>query len=212
MQGIDKFIEDNFSSYLSLPNENVFIGKRQHWFTLVPLFFFLFFLTVIFVIGQYVLLFFFLQHITIFIISASFTLIASILIAIHVYIKWFYHFYIVTNRKILEVQYIPFTSYMTYDVLLDQVKCTEVDVSTEGLVNHLFDIGTVSITFDRPTHQQEFKCINIKHYQQVGTFLSTHLIAPLNAHKTTPVWFRSNDESKGLIFTEEIFKSKNRAI
>src|SRR3990167_1988008 len=49
------------------------------------------------------------------------------------YASWYYHFYIVTNRKILEVKSIPFLSSSANDVLLDQVRCTEIDIKREGL-------------------------------------------------------------------------------
>lgn len=86
-------------------------------------------------------------------------------------VEWYFHFYIVTNRKIIEVAYRPMYSKVIYEVLLDQVRCTEVDVEGNGLVNEIFNVGTVLITFDRPTNEKIFSIENIKRPRTVAMHL-----------------------------------------
>jgi len=83
-------------------------------------------------------------------------------------VEWFFHFYIVTNRKIIEVAYRPLYSKIIFEVLLDQVRCTEVDVSGSGFFNEMFNVGTVLITFDRPTNEKIFTIENIKRPRNIA--------------------------------------------
>lgn len=62
-------------------------------------------------------------------------------------------------------------SKVIYEVLLDQVRCTEVDVEGNGLVNEIFNVGTVLITFDRPTNEKIFSIENIKRPRTVAMHL-----------------------------------------
>ena len=91
-------------------------------------------------------------------------------------IDWYFHMYILTTRKMLEIRYTPLSSYIMNDVLLDKVNCTEIDFRTKGIVNELLDIGDVVITFDRPTSQEEFVLRDIKSCHKLGSFLTRKLM------------------------------------
>ncbi|MBI4092132.1 MAG: hypothetical protein HY427_02945 [Candidatus Levybacteria bacterium] len=90
-------------------------------------------------------------------------------------IDWYFSFYIATNRKIIEVSYRPLSSREVNEVLLDQVKCTEIDSKVGGAINEFLDIGDVIVTFDRPTHQEEFVFENVPDPKKIETHLESAL-------------------------------------
>lgn len=197
-----------FSSrnFLTLPGESVILAKRKHWF--LPLLSIaatsigaLLFVGSIFFLGKFFLLPFSFLFITILVIF----LLATAL-AIKMLVEWYYHLYIVTTRKILEVCYSPLSSYKINDVLLDQVKCTEVDARINGIVCELLEMGDVILTFDRPTHQEEFALTNIANPRKTGVLLGDMLIDSmrLNGQTPTTVWYRPRQNPDVFKFTEEI--------
>lgn len=109
-------------------------------------------------------------------------------------VDWYFHIYILTNRKILEVMYKPFYSEVIEDVLLDQVRCTEIAVKVNGILNHILNKGDISICFDMPTHQDHFMIYNIAAPHATGILISKLLSsATINRSMTTnPVWYRQN--------------------
>ncbi|MEM4271140.1 MAG: hypothetical protein QXO70_03550, partial [Candidatus Pacearchaeota archaeon] len=120
---------------------------------------------------------------------------------------WHCHFYLLTNRRVLEVSYKPLFSNTINNVILNQVKSTEIDIEKKGFINQLFDIGNVIITFDRPTHREEFCFMNIKDPRSVGFLLAD--VLDMNKTKldlmVNPVWYRSRENEKPYRITEEIF-------
>lgn len=123
-------------------------------------------------------------------ISASLTVITKMII------DWYFHIYILTNRKILEFRYTPLTSYIVNDIMLDRVFCTEVDYQTSGILHDLLDLGDVIITFDRPTHQEEFVLRDIQECGQIGVFLTKQLLDDNPRDPITPIWFPGHSWGK----------------
>lgn len=130
-------------------------------------------------------------------------LIIAINLIVKSYVDWYFHLYIVTTRKIMEASYAPLFSHVINEVLLDQVRCTEVDIQMEGIVKEIIDMGNIMVTFDRPTHQEEFCLINIKNPQKIGILLGDALDNMQHYFTGDPVWYRT----KGGVsrFTEQIF-------
>lgn len=106
---------------------------------------------------------------------------------------WYFHLYILTTRKVLEVWYAPLYAHVMNDVLLDQVNCTQVDFRRNGFLNELMDIGDVVLTFDRPTHQEEFVFKDVSRCYKLGVFLTRKLLdrSSTNQTKIQPIWFKS---------------------
>lgn len=162
-------------AFLSLPDEKILVAKRKHWLTLLlPLSS----LALLGIMGFAVilLLIFFLPFITITpllmfgLFVSLVTLTASL--AIKFVIAWYFRLYIVTNHKILQISYTPLGLFWSNSILLDQVRCTEIDIQTNGIINQLFNKGNIVITFDRPTHQEEFMLCDIKDPRKTGEYLS----------------------------------------
>lgn len=135
---------------------------------------------------------------------------------IRAYIAWYFHFYLVTTRKIVEVCNIPFGNYFMNEILLDRVKCTEVDITSLGIINQLFRIGDVVVTFDRPTkHRDSFVFSNVSNSNTIKELLTDYLIESysekINISKN--IWY-TDDRRKGTIYSypiEELRRPKLHA-
>ena len=192
-----------------LPGEKMILHKRQHVFAvIIPI-------IIASILGTVALLFlasslFFFYHARFIIILASGCVITTILFLItKTIIDWYFHMYMVTNRRILEFQYRPFFSQDINDVLLDQVRCTEIDVQIHGYVHGLIDVGDIIITFDRPTHQQEFVLHDIKSPRKISTMLGELLNTPKDTMISYPTWYTNpTSETKEYIFSEQLYPRK----
>lgn len=196
-------LPEELKAFLTIPGEEFLIVKRKHWFLpafsigvvlLISLgflfsssfvFFFLFFYPALFLVSL----------LTIFVIATTFITKAII--------DWYYHLYLVTNRKILEMTYSPLASLKVNDVLLDQVRCTEIDAHTDGIVNEFLNLGDVSITFDRPTHQEELLLSSIENPRETSLLLATMLMDSKTS-STGVLWYRNRKNPRKLFFSEEI--------
>lgn len=181
--------QSNASNFVTLPDEKVLVTKREHWSTLIAPVVLSLVLTIIFVGGAGAL--FLLYSSPIFFIIAVLTvLLFSFHILAKTLVEWAFHMYIVTNRKLLELRHSPIASSSVDDVMLDQVRCTQVDTHTDGVLEQFLDVGDIDLTFDRPTHQQEFVIRNVEHYQVIGALLRDALIAPKGTSDNN-IWYSS---------------------
>lgn len=85
---------------------------------------------------------------------------------------WYYHFYVITSRKIIEVSCNPLFSRVISGLLLEQVRITEVDVQVNGLINDVFNMGHVIIDFDRMAHNEQFTLYNIENPHETSRLLA----------------------------------------
>lgn len=165
------------SKFISLPEEKLILVQRRHpWVFILPVAAALIF-GIISSIASLLILPFVLLYLHLFIpvVFLLFIFISSV--TIKTVVNWYFNLYIVTNRKIIEVTFKPLSSREIDEVLLDQVKCTEIDARTGGIINELLDMGDVTITFDRPTHHEEFLFSNVQNPKRVETYLENALIA-----------------------------------
>lgn len=123
-------------------------------------------------------------------------------------IDWYYHIYIVTNKKILEVNYAPLFSHEINEVLLEQVRCTEIDIRAHGILSQLLDTGDVVLTFDRPTHQEELALTYIKNPKELGVLLSGYLNISIDA-PYSPVLYGQKNDKKLFAFSTQIFPRRS---
>lgn len=197
-------IENEFPVAVPFLQEDFLIAKRQHKFVLfTPLCIAVVLFFTFTIIAGYLFMGA-LHSFELFLVSELIISIIFLDIIAKVLVDWYLHAYIVTSHKILEVRYSPFASDTTNEVLMDQVKCTEVDVHTHGILNQIIGMGDVSLTFDRPTHQQEFVFSNIYNYRDVGRLMSSMFdnSARKTEETTTPMWYKSKDKEKKWGFTE----------
>ncbi len=122
--------------------------------------------------------------------------------ALKITIDWYYHIYIATNRKLLEIRSKPLFSDKIDNVFLDQVRTTEVDTSIPTFIHEFLDMGNVIIEFDRPSHGEPFTLSNIKDAEGTAEFLSDVLE---NIMRPGPVWFGPTKSTDVIKFTEDIY-------
>ncbi len=187
----------DWKTFLTLRDENLLLVVRKHPYVVIFPILFLLILAVFFIGSAY---FFFdriFSSFSLFIVSSLIVISFSIGIIAKLIIDWYFHIYLLTNRKILEFRYTPLTSYVVNDVMLDRVYCTEIDFQTNGFVEDLIDLGDIIITFDRPTHQEEFIMKDIQACHEVGNFLTQQLLDgnPKN-DSFNPIWFSGHSWGK----------------
>ena len=173
--------------FITLPDERLIVGKRQHWFAVMPALTVMILLelgliilgTVAFLEGAF--------DPTFFIISLALFVSAGISVGAKIVADWYYHLYIVTTKRILEVNCAPLFSHSIDDVALDQVRITEIRVDIKGFVNELLDKGDVVIAFDRPSHEETMVIAEIQDPTTTGAVLANSIKLMM---QSSPVWFQ----------------------
>ncbi|OGH15970.1 MAG: hypothetical protein A3C30_04000 [Candidatus Levybacteria bacterium RIFCSPHIGHO2_02_FULL_40_18] len=189
------------SKFLTLPGEELILVQRKHWSIFVfPSLFAVAIVLLSFIIFL-VLYPFFPSLLPLIIIAFSLIFIFTFTMVLKSIVDWYFNLYIVTNRKITEVAYRPLSARHVNEVLLDQVRCTEIDTRIEGIINELLDVGDVIITFDRPTHQVEFVFTSIPNPKKIESHLHRTL-SPTNPYVNSQVkdanaWYLKDKDQEG---------------
>ncbi len=197
---------------IPFPGEQILLRCKKHWgvflFPIITLFL-LYFLSAVL---SFIVLVNFLSNVTLFALTSLVLLAFTTSFALKLLVDWHYHFYILTTHRILEVCQEPLFLDHINNVILSQVKSTEIDVDAKGIVSILLDMGDVTVTFDRPTHQEVFLLSNIKNPKAVGMMLADALDAGRPDTMRSPIWFRSKDSKHQFKITEDIFPTRSLGI
>ena len=185
--------------------EEILLRKRQHWLVLIMPMFFLTIIAVVVSLFLYYLFILKISQIGLFISSTFVVILITGSAIAKLLVDWHCHFYILTTNRILEVCYKPLFSNYINNVILNQVKSTEIDIEKAGIINQLLDMGNVIVTFDRPTHQEEFRLMNIKNPKEIGFLMSDVLDIEKPDMMSSPMWYKSKNEENRFRITEEIF-------
>lgn len=193
--------------------ENILLRRRRHVFVLIPPIATIATLSIILIAG---VLFTFMQVFDLLFIGISLSLVIAAIalsLVIKAIVDWYFHFYILTDRRILEIAYQPLFSDKVNNIILNQVKSTEIVVEQNGIVNKIFNKGNVIITFDRPTHEDEFIFYDLKNPKNVGFLLADALDLITTANDKNNgnakfTWYKGRDEKKQFYMTEEIFPGR----
>lgn len=193
----------NVEKFLTLPEEKLILSLRKHWFTITPPATFvivsgLFLMSISFILFLRFSLFSF----PVFISSFLALLVLTLAAISKIIIDWYYHFYIVTTRRILEITNTPLFSYSACDVLLDQVRITEIDAKIDNFFNGLIDMGDIKMTFDRPSHEEQFIFSEIENPKEVESYLYNALGSLMH---DTNVWFPKRKSVSFVRVAEDIF-------
>lgn len=190
-------------NFLTSPGERLIVAKRQHWFVLFSPLMITGLLTLLLISLSAFLFLGPAANPTLFVISLSLSLSASASIIAKNLADWYYHIYMVTTKRILEVSCAPLFFHSINDVALDQVRVTEIDVKIRGFVNELLEMGDVIIEFDRPSHEKMFTISSIKDPSTTGALIANSLKLMM---EQSPVWFQPRSHTSDLYkFTEDVF-------
>ena len=203
--GLVELEENDLKCCLSLPDEKIIIAKRKH--PLIPI---VISMSILFIglFATTLLTYFLITILQSLALTVSSALLILTLISLAIsktIVDWYYHLYIITNRKILEVKCIPFFSDTIDDVFLDQVRTTEVDTVIPSFIHELLDIGSVTVAFDRPSHDEVYTLANIKDPRETASFLADSLEGLM---RPAPVWFSPEKSTDVIKFTEDAFYGK----
>lgn len=210
MEKTNGFPLENVTSFLSFSSERVIIAEREHWIVLAaPITFLLF---IAFFLHVLVSSFFSFIHpyIPYLLISNGIIILLFYTFLTKIVMEWYFHFYVVTNHKILEVSYKPFLSETMNDILLDRVRCTEIDVQVRGILEELLDIGNITITFDRPTHQETLTLCHIRSPREISLLLA-HNLGQVSLNDSQLVWYKTQKRSL-FQFTDEIIPQVKKGV
>lgn len=171
----DKLTRNHIQSLLTFPNESLILSTREH-----PVLLTIRLLQIgiggVILLASTPIISYFLTGNLFFALQIMLILIAGITgLFIRETVHWYFHVYTITNHKIIEIRYSPLSSEISNSILLDQLRCTEIDAELHGFIAEVFDIGNVTITFDRPTHQEEFTLKNIRSPRKTANLLSSKL-------------------------------------
>lgn len=181
--------------------EEVLFKKRQHWTVLLPSLVLLTFLSLFIItaaLGIFTYFSLIPTHPDVLFSIIALTLLFTSTVTAKTIMEWYFHVYTLTTHRIMETCYSPLFSHWINDVLLDEVRCTEIDIKTHGFINQYFNKGDVVITFDRPTHEEEFTLSNVKNPQEVGQIIEQ-------------VFKSNNSERPGIIWYRNRFKAQPRS-
>lgn len=201
----DFFLNDRLSAaqvakFKLFDDEELIFACREHWLPLSLKLLRVFVLGLFLAIGLAAVFVVVIHSIALAI--ASFFLVVAIcgLIAARLMVHWSFHFYVATTKQIIEVHYSPLLSQAVNSVLLDQIRCTEIDVAMFGIIPELIGIGDVEITFDRPTHKEIFVIKSIRSPRIIANSLSAQIhqgvIAKSVKEFQQPLWTKELKNNK----------------
>lgn len=190
----------NWNIFLTLKNEELLLVKRQHPFVVIMPILLTCCLAVFFILSSFVIFRDFFISPSLFFVTSLLLISAAISIVTKIIVDWYFHMYILTNRKILELRYTPLTSYVVNDVMLDRVNCTEIDLLSSGFLNEVIDMGDILITFDRPTRHEDFILKDIQGSHELATYLTQQLLdgRPVDTMQPQTIWFKQHSPSASI--------------
>lgn len=186
-------IKGDWNNFLDLQGEELFLVQRKHIFTLISPILLIISFFLMFAVLSFLLFYYIFASMMLFVLSLLLFVSISMSLSVYSFAYWYYNLYILTSKKILEVKYSPLSSHVINDIFLEKVNCTEIDLSTKGFFHELIDMGDLTITFDRPTHQEEFMLQNIKNCDDIGKFLTQKLMDKKREMAGETLWFRSKN-------------------
>lgn len=190
--------------YISLRGESIVLATKPHAMAIIPSIGLTIGLMVVLSIALGLFFLTILSSLSLFFYGFLVILMLGGIVITKIWTEWYYHFYIVTDRKIVEYRFILPFSHITNDVLLNQVRCTEIDINRNGLIAQFFNIGDVMITFDRPTHQEEFVLRNIVNPELLGLHLGDMFDTIKQMKPSTTIWNKPSGNTKEIILMEDI--------
>lgn len=167
-----KISQNEVQNFITLHDEKLILAQRKHWILTLGPIISTFFLALLVEIVFYVGLFMYLSSFTLFITCSL--LIVSIAVSriVKIIIGWYCHLYIITNRRIMEICHVPFSSYHVNDLLLDQMRVVEIDIDVGTIFNELVGKGDVIILLDQFAHTNTFILQNVPNPRKTATYLT----------------------------------------
>lgn len=213
-QKLLKVLSGGAERFCTFPNERLLFSIREHPLVVVgPLLDSIFIVSVLVVSLLVSATFLHIPMLWIGMVSLVIGLI-GLSVIVKLLVDWYFHLYVLTTAKIIEFSYRPLSTSTVNEILLDQVRCTEIDVEMNGLINQFFDKGTIIFTFDRPTHQEEFVFRNIQSPKKIRELVTRTINITKDSvfAQHMPGWYQGKQGRKPFRFIEEIFPQSGMQI
>ena len=194
----DRLEDSQVDKFKLFEDEELIFATREHWLMIVLRLVKKAFISLIMALVVAVVLYISLQSISLTLSAFFLIMLIGSSASVRDLIHWSFHLYIATNRQIIEVHYSPLLSESINSVLLDQIRCTEIDVEMYGLIPELIGIGNVALTFDRPTHKEEFVIRDIRAPRTIANLLSAQIHQKPNVLQrlNQPFWVKELKQNK----------------
>ncbi len=195
----DRLTEQQIEKFKLFEDEELIFACREHWLPLVLRVIQKSLAGIIMSLATGFVIFFALNSVSLAATSFLLVLFIGSILVVRDLIHWSFHLYIATNKQIIEIHYSPLLSEAINSILLDQIRCTEIDVDMFGIIPELIGIGNVELTFDRPTHKEQFIIRGIRSPRSIANLLSAqiHQNIPINPNiSQKPLWIRELKKNK----------------
>ncbi|MBI2611487.1 hypothetical protein HYW54_01935 [Candidatus Gottesmanbacteria bacterium] len=163
---------DGITHFLTLPQEEILLVIRPHFLTILPDLIITALLTILLFLSTILFFNFLMFHTILFALTLSVILISICSFLLWTIVNWYYHLYLITNKKIMNIYFAPLKSHCINTVLLDQIITTEVDIDINGAIGELFNVGNIKIRFGQPFQEELFTLENIQNPRRIGVYLS----------------------------------------
>lgn len=196
----DRLTEVQVEKFKLFQDEELIFACREHWLPMVLRLIRQTLFGIVFAIGAALVASFLLHSVSISIASFLLVVLISSVVSVRSLIHWSFHLYIATTKQIIEVHYSPLLSQSVNSILLEQIRCTEIDVAMFGIIPELIGIGNVEITFDRPTHKEIFVLRSIRSPRMIANLLSAQIHQGILMKSTQqfqqPLWIKELKKNK----------------
>ena len=168
-QGIS---QDEVQNFITLNDEKLILAQRKHWIIALKPIVNSVFLALLLEIALYVGLFMYLSLFSLFITVSLLIITITVSRFVKVIIEWYCHLYIITNRRVMEICHVPFSSYHVNDLLLDQMRVVEIDIEVGTIFNQIVGKGDVNILLDQYAHTNTFTLHDVPNPRNTATYLT----------------------------------------
>lgn len=164
--------QNEVKNFITLNDEALILAQRKHWITALKPIANTFFLGALFEVIIYIGLYMYFSSIPLFITMSLLIVTIAVSRIVKVIIEWYCHLYIITNRRIMEICHVPFSSYHVNDLLLDQMRVVEIDIDVGTIFNELVGKGHVIILLDQYAHTNTFTLYDVPEPRKTATYLT----------------------------------------
>ncbi|HSX40546.1 MAG TPA: hypothetical protein VLF68_02940 [Candidatus Saccharimonadales bacterium] len=178
---------EHFGALQLFPNETIRIVQRQHWVVLIVPFLVL----VLILASVSFLISLVLQNAHILPLSqlhemstyTIVTLLCIVLVAgVFIFMRWYFQFYIITNKRLLHIHFFRIGGYYMEEVFLEKLLECEVDSKASNFIYDLLGIEDVYIHFGNIEHNEPFVFEAPSNAQKIEYIVNEHSI---KQHKRT---------------------------
>lgn len=196
--------EYDSKNFLTEDEEKVVLTKRAHWAILLAR---IVGVSVVSILLVFFAFFFFAiltLPVKLFLSSLILISILELSLVSKLIVDWYCHFYVLTNKKLLDVSYSPLFSESAYEVSLKEVDCSRITVKKNQILSNFFNIGSISLAFQGANFTQNFKLASIENPESTSLFL-TEYFGISKEKNLRPFWERAREKMQPFTFIDSVF-------